>query len=79
MRNAASLLYSFLLLVADFLALTLAFTFAFIVRVRWDDRPLVEPITAEAYIAVIALLLVFWLIIYALLGLYHSSVYENRF
>jgi exopolysaccharide biosynthesis polyprenyl glycosylphosphotransferase len=79
MRNAASLAYSFILLLTDFVALTLAFTFAFIIRVRWDDRPLVEPITAETYIAVIAVLLIFWIIIYALLGLYQSYVYENRF
>lgn len=79
MKNSASLLYSFILLLSDFLALVIAFTLAFIIRVRWDDRPLIEPITAETYIAVIAVLLIFWLIIYGLLGLYRSSVYDNRF
>jgi exopolysaccharide biosynthesis polyprenyl glycosylphosphotransferase len=79
MKHSANLLYSFLLLVSDFVALILAFTLAFIIRVRLDDRPLLEPITAEGYIAVVAVLLVFWLIIYSLLGLYRSAVYENRF
>lgn len=79
MKHSATLLYSFILLVLDFVALTLAFTLAFIIRVRWDDRPLIEPITAEAYIGVVAVLLTFWLIIYALLGLYRSHVYDNRF
>lgn len=63
----------------DFLALVTAFSLAYIIRVKLDDRPLLEPITANGYIAVVAVLLVFWLIIYALLGLYRASVYENRF
>lgn len=79
MKHSASLLFSFILLILDFCALIIAFTLAFIVRVKLDDRPLLEPITAEGYIAIVAVLLVFWLIIYALLGLYRSNVYENRF
>lgn len=79
MKHSASLLYSFILLVLDFLALVVAFTLAYIIRVKLDDRPLLEPITANGYIGVVAILLIFWLIIYALLGLYKSQVYENRF
>jgi exopolysaccharide biosynthesis polyprenyl glycosylphosphotransferase len=79
MKHSASLLYSFILLVLDFFALVIAFTLAYVIRVKLDDRPLLEPITANGYIGVVALLLVFWLIIYALLGLYRASVYENRF
>jgi exopolysaccharide biosynthesis polyprenyl glycosylphosphotransferase len=79
MKHSASLLFSFILLVLDFFALVIAFTLAYIIRVKLDDRPLLEPITANGYIGVVALLLVFWLIIYALLGLYRSNVYENRF
>jgi exopolysaccharide biosynthesis polyprenyl glycosylphosphotransferase len=79
MKHSASLLYSFILLVLDFVALIIAFTLAYIIRVKLDDRPLLEPISANGYIGVVALLLVFWLIIYALLGLYRSSVYDNRF
>ena len=79
MKNSLSLLYSFILLISDFVALTLAFSLAYIIRVKIDDRPLLEPITAYGYIAVVAVLLVFWLIIYGLLGLYRSQVHENRF
>ncbi len=79
MKHSASLFYSFLLLVLDFFALVTAFSLAYILRVKLDDRPLLEPITAKGYIGVVAVLLVFWLIIYALLGLYRASVYENRF
>ncbi len=79
MKHSASLLYSFVLFVGDFLALIAAFSLAYIVRVKIDTRPILEPITANGYIGVVALLLVFWIIIYALLGLYKSQVYENRF
>ena len=65
MKHSASLLFSFILLVGDFLALVAAFTLAYIIRVKLDDRPLLEPITANGYIAVVAVLLIFWLIIYA--------------
>lgn len=79
MKHSASLLFSFILLVGDFLALVAAFTLAYIIRVKLDDRPLLEPITANGYIGVVAILLFFWLVIYALLGLYRAPVYENRF
>ena len=79
MKHSASLLYSFILLVADFVAVVLAFALAYLIRVKLDDRPLLEPISAWGYIGVVAVLLIFWLIIYSLLGLYRSQVYENRF
>lgn len=79
MKNSASLLYSFILLISDFLALSVAFALAYIIRVKLDDRPLLEPITAWGYFGVVSVLLIFWIIIYALLGLYKSSIYENRY
>jgi len=79
MKHSASLLYSFVLFVLDFFALVIAFTLAFIIRVKLDDRPLIEPITAQTYIGVVAVLLGFWLLIFALFSLYHARVYENRF
>jgi exopolysaccharide biosynthesis polyprenyl glycosylphosphotransferase len=79
MKHGATLLFSFILFVGDFLALVAAFTLAFIIRVKLDDRPLLEPITAEGYIAVVAVLLVFWIFVFALLGLYKPQVFQNRF
>lgn len=79
MKHSATLLFSFLLFVGDFAALVAAFTLAFIIRVKLDDRPLLEPITAQGYIGVVAVLLVFWIFVFALLGLYRSEVFENRF
>lgn len=79
MKNSNSLLYSFVLFVSDFVGLVSAFTLAYIIRVKFDDRPLLEPITSNQYIGVVAVLLIFWIIIYALFGLYKAQVYENRF
>ncbi len=79
MKHSATILFSFILFVGDFLALVAAFTLAYIIRVKLDDRPLLEPITANGYIGVVALLLVFWIFVFALLGLYRQQVFENRF
>lgn len=78
MKHGANLIFSFTLLVGDFLALMGAFGLAYVIRVKLDDRPLLEPITAGGYIGVVAVLLVFWLFVYSLLGLYRSEVFENR-
>lgn len=78
MKNSSSLLYSFILLVGDFLALLGAFVLAYILRVKFDDRPLPQQIPATTYLLLFVVLLIFWLMIFALLGLYQSRVYEKR-
>jgi exopolysaccharide biosynthesis polyprenyl glycosylphosphotransferase len=79
MKNNASLLYGFFLVVGDFLALVAAFAGAYILRVTLDPRPLIAHVTAVEYIRIFLILLPFWLIIFGLLGLYNKNVYENRF
>ena len=80
MKHSATLLFSFILFVGDFIALVAAFTLAYIIRVKLDDRSLLDPtITAREYIGVVAALLVFWIFIFAILNLYKSQVFENRF
>ncbi len=78
MRNNASMVYGFLLVIGDFLALLAAFTIAYIIRVQIDPRPLVEQIPAREFIKVFALMLPFWLVVFAMLGLYNKDVYEKR-
>jgi exopolysaccharide biosynthesis polyprenyl glycosylphosphotransferase len=78
MRNNASMLYSFLLVIGDFIALLAAFTIAYIIRVQFDPRPLVEQIPAYDFLSIFLALLPFWLVVFALLGLYNKSVYERR-
>lgn len=79
MKNNASLVYGFFLIVGDFLALVAAFVTAYILRVSLDPRPLIAQVTAEEYLKAFLVLLPFWLIIFGLLGLYSRNVYENRF
>ena len=79
MKNNSSLLYSFVLLIGDFVALIGAFTLAYIIRVKLDTRPLPAQVPAHTYILIFLVLLPFWLMIFAFLNMYKSEVYENRF
>lgn len=79
MKNNASFFYGFCLVILDFFALLIAFVGAFILRVKIDDRPLIEFVSARSFFAVFVVMSLFWVILFALLGLYNCSVYENRF
>ena len=72
-------MYGFFLVVGDFLALVAAFTSAYILRVKLDERSLVTEIAARDYLIAFLYVLPIWLIIFGLLGLYNKNVYENRF
>jgi exopolysaccharide biosynthesis polyprenyl glycosylphosphotransferase len=79
MKNNASLIYNACLIVGDFLALVAAFVAAYILRVKLDPRPLIEPIHAVPYLGIFLTVLPFWILIFGLLGLYNSRIYEKRF
>jgi exopolysaccharide biosynthesis polyprenyl glycosylphosphotransferase len=79
MKNNASLLYNACLIVGDFLALVAAFVAAFILRVKIDTRPLLDHITPLHYLEIFLAVLPFWILIFGLLGLYNSNIYEKRF
>ena len=79
MKSNVSLIYNFFLVVGDFLALVAAFAIAFIVRGRLSDVPVAHPIASHTYIEVFVALLPFWILIFALLGLYNGSIVEKRF
>lgn len=80
MRNNASFIYSFFLVIGDFLALVAAFALAYILRVRLDTRPLyVQGLSGEDYLITLLFLIPFWLLVFGLLGLYNNRVFENRF
>lgn len=79
MKNNISLLYGVFLVVGDFLALVAAFVSAYILRVSVSHRPLDQPIYSGDYLILFLSLLPFWILIFALLGLYSSSIYEKRF
>jgi len=79
MKNNASLLYSFTLVVGDFLALVAAFVAAYILRGHFSNVPVAHPIQATEYLQIFLLLLPFWILIFALIGLYSNSIQEKRF
>jgi exopolysaccharide biosynthesis polyprenyl glycosylphosphotransferase len=79
MKNNATLLYNFCLVVGDALAIIVAFTVAFILRVTLNHRALTAHVHAKTYILILASLLPFWILIFGLLGLYNGRIYSQRF
>ncbi|MBI2285672.1 sugar transferase [Candidatus Saccharibacteria bacterium] len=79
MKSNASLIYGFILVVGDFLALVAGFVAAYVIRGPLSTIPVANPIKATEYLKVFLLLLPFWILIFALLGLYSSSIQEKRF
>jgi exopolysaccharide biosynthesis polyprenyl glycosylphosphotransferase len=79
MKNGISLIYNIFLVLGDVLALVAAFVAAYIVRVSLSSEPFPNYINSETYLGILITLLPFWIFIFALLGLYNSSIYEKRF
>jgi exopolysaccharide biosynthesis polyprenyl glycosylphosphotransferase len=79
MKNNSSIIYNVCLVFGDALAVAVAFTIAYVLRVSVSHRILHVHVHALTYITVLASLLPFWILIFALLGLYNARVYEQRF
>jgi exopolysaccharide biosynthesis polyprenyl glycosylphosphotransferase len=79
MKNNASLIYNICLVIGDFLALVAAFVAAFVLRVSISSTRIDHPISARAYLGYFLMVLPFWILIFALLGLYSQRIYEKRF
>jgi exopolysaccharide biosynthesis polyprenyl glycosylphosphotransferase len=79
MKNNASLLYNFVLVVGDAVAITIAFSIAYILRVSLNHTPISSDVHAHTYILILIGMLPFWILIFALLGLYSPRIYERRF
>lgn len=78
MKSNSSLIYNLCLVVGDFLALVAAFMGGYAIRAR-SHVPVAHPIPSHTYIDVFLAVLPFWILIFALLGLYNSNIYEKRF
>ncbi len=61
------------------MALVAAFVAAYVLRVKLDPRPLIQPVGAETYLFIFLTILPFWILIFAWLGLYNAGIYEKRF
>jgi exopolysaccharide biosynthesis polyprenyl glycosylphosphotransferase len=71
-------LYSLFLIIIDSVVLLLAFTIAYIMRVQYDPRPLLNEVYAYDYLISFLLIVPVWIFIFAVLGLYHSKTYNRR-
>jgi len=78
MTRRNSKLYSFILMLVDALTLIAAFALAYIVRVIYDPRPLVQEVFAQDYLISAILIVPFWIAIFALVGLYQPKTYNRR-
>jgi len=70
--------YSLILIIIDTLVLMGAFVLAYVIRVRFDPRPLLANIYATDYFHAFVFIIPFWILIFITLGLYRSSTYNRR-
>ncbi len=70
--------YSLILILIDTFVLLAAFTLAYILRVQLDPRPLLSDVNPYEYLYVFLLIIPFWILIFAVLGLYKPSTYNRR-
>ncbi|HXE10032.1 MAG TPA: sugar transferase [Verrucomicrobiae bacterium] len=79
MKNNATVIYNLCLIIGDAVAITLAFSIAYILRVTVNHQPLSADVHAHSYLVVVVSLLPFWILLFGLLGLYNGRIYEKRF
>lgn len=82
MKNNISLIYNACLVAGDFFALVAAFVVAYLVRVKFNiglSPTSIGPSNGREFLGVFLAVAPFWIIIFALLGLYNHSIYEKRF
>ncbi len=79
MKNNASIIYNFFLVIGDFLALLTAFVVAYVLRVTVSNREISQPVYALNYVETLAAIIPFFIIVFAILGLYGNRMHEKRF
>ena len=70
--------YSLVLVLIDTIVLLIAFAIAYVARVQYDPRPLLSNIHAYDYLRAFIFIVPFWILTFAILGLYQSSTYNRR-
>jgi len=70
--------YSLILIIIDTFVLIGAFTIAYIARVQYDPRPLLTNVHAYDYLRAFIFIIPFWILVFAMLGLYQSGTYNRR-
>jgi len=70
--------YSLVLVVIDTLVLLGAFLIAYIARVQYDHRPLLDKVYVADYLRAFLIIIPVWIMLFAILGLYQSNTYNRR-
>ena len=78
MLTKNSRIYSLLLIATDIVILFAAFIGAYILRVSFDHRPLVNEVYVSDYLLSSLIIVPIWIIIFATLGLYRAETYDRR-
>ncbi len=79
MKNNASFIYSFVLVLSDALTLVAAFVGAYILRVSISHRAIANAVPAKTYLLILLALVPVWIVIFSLIGLYNREIYDKRF
>lgn len=78
MRKKSELIFSLALLPVDFVAILGSFIAAYALRVKFDPRPVANPLGIEFFIKVFLLIIPVWILFFALSGLYNQSSLRGR-
>lgn len=71
--------YSLILVIADVIVLIGAFMLSYVIRVQYDPRPLLANVYAVDFLQASLIIIPFWILIFACLGLYQPNTYNRRF
>lgn len=78
MKSNASLAYNFFLVLGDVFAVVVSYVAAFAIRAA-SPTAVAHPMAGSTYALILVSSLPFWILIFALFGLYTASIYERRF
>ncbi len=78
MKNNASLTYNAILVLGDIAAVLAGFAAAFLIRAS-SDTAVAHPMSGLDYMVILLALIPFWILVFAFLGLYNTTIYERRF
>lgn len=75
-RNPKSI--KLVLLVIDFIVLSLVFGLSYLIRVKYDHRPLLYPVYAKEFLLSSLVIIPLWILVFLNLGLYSPRIYRQR-
>ncbi len=78
MPSKNSRTYNLLLILTDIIILIVTFIGAYVLRVKFDTRPLVNEVFSAEYLQASLYIVPIWIVIFAMLGLYQAKTYERR-